>query len=500
MLVLSVVLLVLPLLVDGQVSQFSAYQEKEEVQNPRAARATLSNALPQDLVSDIHCMDTPSKQEFSSQLRLPPGHTAPPVLEGVSRPSAQCSILETGVGGVYSVELGGLEGCGVRECIEQGETWLCLLIRLPLLQGLMLPEDEIIDIKCRPQDRSVAGNNAINFQENLVEQKSPIIFSGGGQEFLSEIGLFRKLAGTELFAARVKSGSSIELGENVQLRSIVRSGDGWNYSRLTDIVVHRVQGGKTLSGPGNSVKLVHSDGCRDPNYKALAPYPPWRDESNHLINNFDFRVFMFQDMAEDDAIMITAQVVACVEEADCQVFCGDRVRRSEDSASSRTRRSTIGKTEGWEENLEIKVTLPDSVSKDDSNPVVECRLYLILTLATALTFCLLSAAIVLVACYKRWRETKSNNKEVSDCDTSSESMTSKASSETGPESQLPAYYLVPYAARTPQPRPVTVRSVKRRDRGKSLERRGVAGEGEGGFRSQPAHQTTLGQDDRAVMV
>ena len=83
-------------------------------------------------------MDTPSKQEFSSQLRLPPGHTAPPVLEGVSRPSAQCSILETGVGGVYSVELGGLEGCGVRECIEQGETWLCLLIRLPLLQGLFI--------------------------------------------------------------------------------------------------------------------------------------------------------------------------------------------------------------------------------------------------------------------------------------------------------------------------------------------------------------------------
>ena len=40
--------------------------------------------------------------------------------------------------------------------------------------------------------------------------------------------------------------------------------------------------------------------------------------------------------------------------------------------------------------------------------------------------------------------------------------------------QLPAYYLVPYAARpAAAPRPVTVRSVKRRDRGKSLERRGV---------------------------
>ena len=43
---------------------------------------------------------------------------------------------------------------------------------------------------------------------------------------MSEIGLFRRLPGTDLFATRVKSGSTIELGENVELRSIVRKGDG----------------------------------------------------------------------------------------------------------------------------------------------------------------------------------------------------------------------------------------------------------------------------------
>ena len=72
-----------------------------------------------------------------------------------------------------------------------------------------------------------------------VEQKSPAIFSGGGHEFKSEIGLFRQLAGTQLFAARVQSGSQIELGENVQLRSIVGSGDGWNFSKLTDVIIQR---------------------------------------------------------------------------------------------------------------------------------------------------------------------------------------------------------------------------------------------------------------------
>ena len=71
-----------------------------------------------------------------------------------------------------------------------------------------------------------------------VEQRSPTIYIGGGQDFLSEIGLFRKLPGTELFASRVKSGSSIELGENVQLRSIVRSGDGkmpFYYYKTSDL-------------------------------------------------------------------------------------------------------------------------------------------------------------------------------------------------------------------------------------------------------------------------
>ena len=66
----------------------------------------------------------------------------------------------------------------------------------------------------------------IGFLSFRVEQRSPTIYVGGGQDFLSEIGLFRRLPGTDLFASRVKSGSTIELGENVQLRSIVRGGDG----------------------------------------------------------------------------------------------------------------------------------------------------------------------------------------------------------------------------------------------------------------------------------
>ena len=72
-----------------------------------------------------------------------------------------------------------------------------------------------------------------------------------------------------------------------------------------------------MSGDTNTARLVTSDGCRNPMYRVLAPFNPWRDWENDLINNFDFRVFMFQEMVSGDAIMITAKVQACVEEIDC---------------------------------------------------------------------------------------------------------------------------------------------------------------------------------------
>ena len=89
---------------------------------------------------------------------------------------------------------------------------------------LFTPWTEELNSDCLPT--VLARKFNIGFLYFRVEQRSPTIYVGGGQDFLSEIGLFRRLPGTDLFASRVKSGSTIELGENVQLRSIVRGGDG----------------------------------------------------------------------------------------------------------------------------------------------------------------------------------------------------------------------------------------------------------------------------------
>ena len=206
----------------------------------------------------------------------------------------------------------------------------------------------------------------------------------------------------------------------------------------------RVHDGKPLNTPESQVKLVYSDGCRDPAYRTLAPSDPWREDINALVNNFDFRVFMFEDMQSGDSIIITAkvefivmitilikslfQVVACVEEIDCRTECYSDV----DGNGIKKKRSVaeqLGKTEGWDEKMELRVTLPDDKKLAQSPDPSECRLFLIVTLATALTFCLLSACIVVFACYRRYTETRRKNK-LQDKDTSSIKSNSSAGFKT----------------------------------------------------------------------
>ncbi len=188
--------------------------------------------------------------------------------------------------------------------------------------------------------------------------------------------------------------------------------------------------GVTMSDAASTARLVLPDGCRNPAYRVLAPRNPWRDDDNRLIVNFDFRAFMFQEMESGDAIVITANVVACVEEIDCApVRCDDRDaghgygRRKRRSISGPTTNSSSGSTRQWEENLELKIRLPqdlilDGRSGEAPSPTSlyqglipgknftesECKLYLIVTLSVALVFSVLSAFIVLVACIRRFQE------------------------------------------------------------------------------------------------
>ena len=51
------------------------------------------------LVPEIHCLKMETQERFSSVLRLPPGHTAPPVLEEApsSLPGCQVSRVRANI-------------------------------------------------------------------------------------------------------------------------------------------------------------------------------------------------------------------------------------------------------------------------------------------------------------------------------------------------------------------------------------------------------------------
>ena len=110
-----------------------------------------------------------------------------------------------------------------------------------------------------------------------------------------------------------------------------------------------------------------------------------------------------------------------------QVNCGDtedpgygkRKRRSlyQRNSTASTDNIYMGKTKNWEENLELKIRMPPDllVSQTNSKSMIEnnhesrplreseCKIYLIVTLSVALTFCVLSATIVVVACFKKYQ-------------------------------------------------------------------------------------------------
>lgn len=68
-----------------------------------------------------------------------------------------------------------------------------------------------------------------------------------------------------------------------------------------------------------------------PRHQLIAREHPKRDPRNPLINNFTFRVFMFQDMEVGDNLMITANVIGCVDAEECAAVsvcvcvCGNQV-------------------------------------------------------------------------------------------------------------------------------------------------------------------------------
>ena len=142
------------------------------------------------------------------------------------------------------------------------------------------------------------------------------------------------------FNEELARNSMIEVGQDLQFKASVRSGDGWKYAKLKDLTIQKISKNsksrndeedgsnkkrrgssrpKESSSPTpDSAYLVLEDGCRNPIYTAIAPKHPGVDPHNPLVVSFSFRAFMFQDMLDGDTLRISAKIMACQEQVDCQ--------------------------------------------------------------------------------------------------------------------------------------------------------------------------------------
>lgn len=113
-----------------------------------------------------------SRERFSAVISTPSSsHGSSPIFEEAPSidplTSRVCQIHPTDkhVAGSYQLEVTNLDACGVRPCtgVADQHPWLCLTLRFPVLAGLKLPEDEIIEIRCKQQDRMVTERKDIDF-------------------------------------------------------------------------------------------------------------------------------------------------------------------------------------------------------------------------------------------------------------------------------------------------------------------------------------------------
>ncbi|RWS21446.1 uncharacterized protein B4U80_01326, partial [Leptotrombidium deliense] len=203
--------------------------------------------------------------------------------------------------------------------------WLSATIRFPYVGGLRTSDDESIVVMCRPQEKVIIMNRVLDLKGNQpASQKA--IFTGEMQAFDANVNVFVKPEGMQTFAKQVPFKGTIEVGEDVQMRFEVRKGDGWNYAKVQDIVIHRVnnaddkqisKNASKVSQTPNIAYLVLADGCRNPVYSAIAPDQPKVEPNNPLAVTFNFQAFMFQEKSEEDSIRITAKIMACQQEKDC---------------------------------------------------------------------------------------------------------------------------------------------------------------------------------------
>ncbi|KAH8401750.1 hypothetical protein KR009_007667 [Drosophila setifemur] len=290
------------------------------------------------------------------------------------------------------------ERCGVRACGQD----LCLRLRFPAIRGLRTSGDSILTLHCKSQERVAVKTHALKMGvANDVQSRSGGSYAHGGNQnpFRTHVELLRR--GSNGYTRHLESNGAVQLGEDLLLRAHVLAGDGWNYTKLSDVQLQRIaSGGEVL----NTAQLVSSRGCLNPAMQSICTHAPILEPP--LGQRLHFKAVMFPGMRSGEVLVISMRITGCLEHDDCQVTAQDCL-----PSVGKRRRRNADQSNGTEvselSHLTFRVVMPgaeegvpkerDVVVEEDSGVRQVSKS---LALFGSLGFVVLLMGVAIVALYK----------------------------------------------------------------------------------------------------
>lgn len=287
-------------------------------------------------LNEMKCLNYGDTGFFKSRITVQSFIESRPVFED----GQSCNRLETLRNQIY-LEIPAREfaHCGVSVCGQKNDE-LCVRIRFPQIRGMRTISDPILVLQCKSQERVVTKTHALRMgiaSDRYLSRKnttwserdlnldceflillssqarsSSTLAQGGGEaKFRTQIGLFRRSG--DSFTRSLELNGIVQLGEELMLRMQARPGDGWNFTKVSDITMQRIGGnGEVL----NAISLVTTPGCINPAMRSICPVAPVFEPP--LGHRFGFKAIMFQGMKSGDEVVMSVRIQGCVHRNDCQ--------------------------------------------------------------------------------------------------------------------------------------------------------------------------------------
>ncbi|XP_061395380.1 uncharacterized protein LOC133330994 [Musca vetustissima] len=254
--------------------------------------------------------------------------------------------------------------CGVQSC----GTDLCLRLRFPAIRGMRTGSDNILTLHCKSQSRVAVKTHALKMGvANDVQARSLGTLAKGGSQnsFRTHVELLRKTP--QGYARTLQNSEAVQLGEDLLLRAHVLTGDGWNFTKLTDVSLQRISpSGEVL----NNVQLITSQGCLNPSMKGICTQPPSFDAP--LGYKLPFKAVMFQGMHSGEELLMTMRITGCLDYHDCHVATdqcfapnsNQLLRRKRDMSEKHANQTEISEIS----KISFRVIMPEDTQSNTYNP------------------------------------------------------------------------------------------------------------------------------------